>query len=487
MNKAQSEVIGIVLLLAISMMTIGMILAFGQPILSSTTSSLDFDRMENEFSVFDAKIGTAVLGSSETQRINLNLQGGQIVSVPDESYMKITYNDGVTSTVLGNITMGYIEYRHEEGDIAFEGGGVWRSLDRNHSAMISPPEFYYRGATLTVPTFNITDNISAAGSQQSLSVRAGSKPEILFPDNTFDNPLDKGNVTVKVKSKYYKGWVDFFRERTRGSIRGVHHNNDTVIIELTVPTTLDIVGGLMYEDSYGVKGSASVEDPTEVTVPLPPPKEIFTVPVDACPGNPDCVNLDSLSDGDTLNPSKIYYHNGDYEWTKDLWSDTSNGNVTILIDGSLVLQSSDLYTEPVDPSNSNETRMYIEEGLGFKGNAMMNWEDTGGNPQTNNSTRLSMYVNGEFPGDGGAPGAPGSGTAEIAGVIYAPNTNHGGCSGPSKITGTLNLKGSIIANNFCISGNTDIDHGDVDKLDLTGDISVIKFLHITENKVRLRD
>ena len=479
LNRAQSEVVGVVILLGISMTAIAVIGYFGEPAISSATSDVQFDRMENEFSLLDARIGSSVLGASEKQEVSMNIERGMLEANPEASWMNITYAGPSSNKPLANITMGSLRYTLDGRSLGYEGGGVWRtSPDTDNTVMVSPPEFHYRGATLTLPSYNITNRLSVSGSGGAFEIRSGSDPKLLFPDEDLDNPLREGEIFVKVRSRYYKGWETFFRERTTGAVRNVYDGNNTIVVNLDVPTELALTGGLMYVSDWEAKGSVDEDDinAQQITMELPDPDTLVDPELDKCfpdpSSNSDCESLESTSD---LDDDKIYYANT---------SDPSVGepyqlggydvepNTTLVVNGDTEF-SGDVEVE----GNGDPVQLYVDGDLGFSGGSEINADgDTG------NATMFETYATGEVPGDL----AGGSGNTHYVGVIYAPNTFHGGCGGPDKITGNANITGSIIADNFCIQGSSIANYDpDLDEIDLSSDVSLVRYLHISENKVRV--
>ena len=128
----------------------------------------------------------------------------------------------------------------------------------------------------------------------------------------------------------------------------------------------------------------------------------------------------------------------------------------------------------------------MDGGLEARGGTFINTEtvSVGGTTGTGEASSFVTYATGEVPGGGGN----GFGNAHYTGIIYAPSTNHASCPGGDKISGNADIVGAVIGTSVCLGGTSAVDFDeDLSFLDLSpDDISLIRYLHITENEVRVR-
>ncbi len=84
--------------------------------------------------------------------------------------------------------------------------------------MVSPPEFHYRDATLTLPLVTV----SGSGTIRDRASITHNRTTSHFPNTTrnanFTNPLEDGKVNVTLQSEYYRAWGGYFEERTDGDV-----------------------------------------------------------------------------------------------------------------------------------------------------------------------------------------------------------------------------------------------------------------------------
>ncbi|WP_342303917.1 hypothetical protein [Methanolobus sp. ZRKC5] len=264
-NKlAVSSVVGIVIMLAITLLSIGIMILYTMPAIDSMQDMAKAQKIEQAFTVFDSRTSKAALGESPLQTTRLSLMGGNVEIMGDddaynESQIMIIglssnstwYDDfyqnrsywnawadyeNKTDFAGFNTSMGKIVYTYNDRIIAYEGGGVWSRYPTGGTIMISPPEFHFNGETLTLPIMQIKGNTSVAGTTDaSIAIASSNDPEILFPNTTlnsiFVNPLDVDKIIIYIQSEFYDGWADY-AETLISTTATLDHENKTAIIEL---------------------------------------------------------------------------------------------------------------------------------------------------------------------------------------------------------------------------------------------------------------
>lgn len=250
--SGQSEAIAVILLLAITIFGSAAVVVFGSQAISDTESNSKSQRIEHTMTLMDSRGAMVALGDSEVQTVKFQTgsQGG--MEVREESgWIRVVhknYTGSASEEVIYNETFGSVVYVNGDTEIAYEGGGVWRKRG-NTSRMVSPPEFHYREATLTLPVIRVNGNSSGAGATKAV-ITQKEQARRIFPNATapndganevgarynnteehYVNPVENGSVNVTVHSQYYKAWADFFRSRSDGDVT-VHDSNKTVTVEL---------------------------------------------------------------------------------------------------------------------------------------------------------------------------------------------------------------------------------------------------------------
>jgi len=279
-ERAQSEVIGTVLLLGLTITAIGITAGIGSTALADAQSSADIERVEGSMTQVDSKASLVAHGGSTSQRVRLDPGRDADVRVDGEAgVMRIEVEaeneTGDVETRTKNVTLGAVVYERGDDRVAYQGGGVWRS-NGDGSWMVSPPEFHYRGDTLTLPLVTVEGNERLGG---SAVVRGDTKhPEGLFPSDDVSNPLLGGNVTITVESEYAEAWGRFFETRTAANVTQLSETEVRVALRTeTVHPTLSTsvssvgrtdlrMGGVetLYADSYdSADGPYDPTDPND--------------------------------------------------------------------------------------------------------------------------------------------------------------------------------------------------------------------------------
>jgi flagellin-like protein len=266
MDRAQSSTIAVVILVGMTVTAAGLTVTLGASALDGTKETTELNRAEHAMTLFDARAAMVGLGETGGQSVTLGrASGGTYEAKPDTGWIRITHRNysGTSDEVLYNQSLGEVTYTNGDTAIAYQGGGVWRHV-QNGTVMVSPPEFHYREATLTLPVIRVTSEDAAGGPSGALIERQDETLRI-YPNSSrayggssrpYHNPVRNGTVSVTVQSTYYQGWATYFRERTTGNVSVDHTTNRaTVVLE-----TVGQVGNFALPakgDGVDVRGKAS--------------------------------------------------------------------------------------------------------------------------------------------------------------------------------------------------------------------------------------
>lgn len=294
-SRAQSETLGFVLIFALVLAGAGLTVAIGSTGIIDTQNSNEYERAEHSMTLFDSRAAMVALGDADAQRVSLGQDGGAVSIREETGWMRINHtgytgdeNVSDDEEVIFNETLGSVVYESDRGKIAYQGGGVWKFQGGGQAQMISPPEFHYRGATLTLPVIQVTGDGAASG-DVDLSVTPRQQARLVYPNATtltengpgapydktasgefrnYTNPVRAGTVNVTVHSEYADGWETYFRERTTGNVT---RNGDTVNLNLETlsgpPGEFELprLGERDAEEAYGIADDHSL---TEFTTTL---------------------------------------------------------------------------------------------------------------------------------------------------------------------------------------------------------------------------
>ncbi len=261
-KRGQSSPLGVILILAIVVSGTALTVALGAEAFGSTQNQLSIERAEKSMTQLDSQAAMVALGNSQVQEVSLATSSGDSYRVAENTgWMDVTYTNltGGGSTTIMNESMGAIVYDNDDREIAYQGGGVWRSDGENNAVMVSPPEFHYREATLTLPLVTVSGDESIDGR----AVISRNTSQAYFPNEStngnFTNPLERSEVEVTVQSDYYRAWGTFFEQRTTGNV-SYDHPNSRVTVDLVTPLQASDVNSaaasLAASGTFEVNGAA---------------------------------------------------------------------------------------------------------------------------------------------------------------------------------------------------------------------------------------
>jgi len=252
--RAQSSMIGLVLVFGIVLAGTIAVVVLGAGAIEESQERVSQERTEKAMTQFDSKAALVALGSSNTQQVSFGAdRRGSYDLEEDSGWLRVTIENQSSgnTTILLNETLGAVTTESANSTLAYQGGGVWRTAGEDSSVMLSPPEFHYRGDTLTLPVVTLSGE-SSLGDRASIS---HEKTIQEYPNATADltNPVQNRKVTVTVQSEYYQGWGFYFETRTEG---GVSYDHGNKRVNLTL---IDTNGHRPITAGLGVFGGGSGE------------------------------------------------------------------------------------------------------------------------------------------------------------------------------------------------------------------------------------
>ncbi|AUX07959.1 hypothetical protein AArcSl_0304 [Halalkaliarchaeum desulfuricum] len=228
-DRAVSETVGFVLLVGMVLFGATATVAVGSLAVGDSQNAAELQHAESAMTQFDSKASMVALGDSDRQTVRFGNMDGDLTVDETAGHMEVWHlnhtGDGHNEQIYSG-SLGAVTYERSDAKVAYQGGGVWQ-MRNGYARMVSPPEFHYRGSTLTLPIVQVTGDATAVGSR---SVRV-EKDEMTrhYPtndqndrydadDTQYRNPVTNGTVVVVLESEYHEAWESFFRTRTSGEI-----------------------------------------------------------------------------------------------------------------------------------------------------------------------------------------------------------------------------------------------------------------------------
>lgn len=245
-DEAVSEVIGYSLILGIVIIAVGILVVIAFPIQSEIQNTAFIESQIQSLTMLDSRISSVALGSTPSQLTRINLNGG-IMNVRNDTdnYLKVMVaNETGYNITIFNGSLGLIEYKLGDNRLIFENGGMFRIYPNGESVMLSPPEFYFNGETLTFPVIRIA-NSGSLGGKGTVSVIASSgvEPNIIYPNlssSLFYNPIYGKQIKIRIKSDNYKAWARYIEERTEAVPMTNDVTKETVVSFNSKPSALPV-------------------------------------------------------------------------------------------------------------------------------------------------------------------------------------------------------------------------------------------------------
>jgi len=456
-TRGVSTVLGIALLFAVVVGGMVVVVTVGATAIDDTERGLDTERAETTLTQFDSRSAMVALGGTSNQGVDLAAGSSEGYGVdPEAGWMNVTVYNATSEerTTLVNVTMGAVAYENRDDAIAYQGGGVWKRTEAG-TKMLSPPEFHFRDQTLTLPIITVDGDRSLGGNAR---VTRAKRSAVRYPnasaDSNFTNPLDDGYVNVTVNSEYYEAWGQYFEQRTDGDVF-YDHENETALIQLVVPFEEDFTNVVATTNDGGitVNGIDPQPSPSETGVNYPLADTRIEDAVEECETDStacdDTTAFSSITDGGT------YYRDSSFAGTVDV--DTSNGNVTLVVDG-------DFDPSSVAISGDNFTEVLVRGDV--VGDNAQHTKDA-------DAFRVIVHSDGEFDMNG---------NTEFDGFLYAPGST---CD----MNGNAFIVGGAVCETMDINGNPNDFTYDpaVEDINLFLDEDSVKvtYLHVTENPINV--
>ncbi|WP_049987930.1 DUF7289 family protein [Halobellus rufus] len=379
-RRAQASNIGLVLLLALTIAGGGVVVAFGGSALTDVQDSSSIDRAEHAMTLLDARAAVVGLGEGSVQTVRLGgSSGGDYAAESESGWLRIrhtNYTAGETEEIY-NASLGSVTYSKGETTVAYQGGGVWRQGPDGGASMVSPPEFHYRGTTLTLPVLRVRSADAASGDVRATIRRDGDLTRV-YPNETgtatdgpgapYDEPVDgetrqyvnpvrTGTVDVTVHSAYYEAWADYFRTRTTGNV-SVDHDNRTATVVLETANEVGAFPLPEKGESIPIRGIAGGHSLTDFQTSIKKDSGTFNnifvsfyvedgdKAYEAAVGVPNGIG-NNYCDGDEAGSATltmdVYYHDastpeGVHRWTNDSIPSDSGDVQLACDDGDTVIE-----------------------------------------------------------------------------------------------------------------------------------------------------
>jgi len=237
-DRAVSEVVGYVLLVAVVTMGIVTILLLGGSAVSDLESQVTDENVDISLGSANQRLGalsSARVNSTRFEFRGKNPSDLRVRSNASSGYIDLAVNNGTCSARLPLSTIEY-ERGGDRGVVGLQAGGQFaRSATGESSTVVEPPSFTADNGTFDITTYNVSGSID----DRTILIRKNATlsetrseavvTELARGDPSCNRPE---NVTITVQSRYYRAWSDHLSDET-GRAATVDPASNTARVHLT--------------------------------------------------------------------------------------------------------------------------------------------------------------------------------------------------------------------------------------------------------------
>ena len=456
-SRAQSTILGLVLLIGIvAMASVGILLHASQST-ADVQQETENERIESAFVELSQTMGTTSATGDTTELVDFAAGEHGAVVKKDAGYIHIEGGD-----VDENLSIGAIEYVGDDGTrIAYQAGGVFRETG-NQTQIVSAPPVHYHAATET-----FTFPVSTVSGETTLDSGEISVRHVQTNPHRDANVIRDDSVRITIESPYYRGWQEYF-ERQAGdvSVRNVTHPEregeagtvEVMIGYLEIDEAFQegmIVGS---EDGYQGQGNPNVTEDDWDVAPMPELDDLIEMMVSDAQEDTFQDGIDEHYDtftGGTLEAGAYYADEVDLE--DDLVADLEDGNVTLIVDGNVTAHGGSITadTDGTDNEFSIWTLGHVSVDSGDV--CVDECPEDEPDPEELNASQLQVYGSSEShvsigPGSSTFEGAVYVASDEDITENHAHRTGGGQCSSQVCILSDIGYYGAIVASSIHVQG-----------------------------------
>ena len=427
-RRGQTNVVGIVLLVGFVVVGSVGIVVVGSIALETQRSAVETEHARHSMLEFAHTAETAVFDDDAATVGIETFDHGHVERRNDGRVRVVRAND---SAVLYEESLGTLAYVTDDAEIAYQGGGLWRS-DGDGTATLSSPSVERRDGRVQFSIVRLTGGAFRSDSVDG-TVRRTSPPTGVDIDPA-DEPAgrtvaDAGTtVRVEVTSAYCDGWERELEATLRGRIveRCSDGREDRVRVELEIPPRIDGIDGTVIAEEIDVHESAPAIEGDVRAASVDEEKVNGTVH----DGGYEYASVDDRID-DAIAECDGAFEDLDRavsepglhctdELTGTHEFDTTDGEITVVVRGSI---GDPNYQRDLRIEGENPVTILTDGDLHARGDAAI------GNESDPSRLRLLFSSDGEVTTAKGGP--------TISALVYAPDST-------VSFRGNPTLEGSVV-------------------------------------------
>lgn len=226
-DRAQSELLGFLLIFGVVVLTIALIGLAG---FAGLDGARDFQRTTNAEQAFTAladEVDDVVRGDAPSRSTEVRLAGGSLSLEPSETAVNWTNPDGTTNGTT--VETSPIAFDDGEGtSITYRSGALLRR-DGDSAVMFREPGYLLTEEVVVIPLgVTVPESERTVGGETAVDVRTGAAgTEVIAANESVDT------VTLNLTTRHPDAWARYFEQfRTDGPVTQVDSTADSVEVIL---------------------------------------------------------------------------------------------------------------------------------------------------------------------------------------------------------------------------------------------------------------
>lgn len=211
-DRAVSDVLAFTIVFSIIITSVILTYTIGFGALNDAQAGEQSRNAERAMSALGTNFEAVERGEADSRAGQLALRGATL-DVQDESTINVTVFDGGDATTSGDVAMRSVTYDQDDTELAYQGGGVFRSDDGN-SVLVQEPHLRCSDDRAVVTVVQLVSDQDGIGGSTSVEVEAdavGGGPSLVYPDESRSAGAD--NVTLELDdTRHDEAWDRYLTE-----------------------------------------------------------------------------------------------------------------------------------------------------------------------------------------------------------------------------------------------------------------------------------
>ncbi|WP_435361243.1 DUF7289 family protein [Haloarchaeobius sp. DFWS5] len=255
-TRSISEILGLVLLFGMVAIGVATLLLFGSVAMTSLQEQATLDAAESTLHEVDGSLGGP---DGEPVVVGLGQTDGEY-HVVENGTLWFEVND--RPSCAATVDIGSLRYRDDAGNqLAYEVGGIWKETESG-AVMVTPPDIRYLDGQLHVSLTNVSGEVDGSASElRAIQERTDSGSTSRILADLYDSPgcFPADNVTVTVRSDFYRAWGRYFEDELNASTTSVDPAAETASVGLFIDSENFSVNSSNNSVSANTRFEATVE------------------------------------------------------------------------------------------------------------------------------------------------------------------------------------------------------------------------------------